>query len=215
MFPRFESKGRRPRVVAVGGSLSETSSTQKALQLLLDHAAKAGCETCLITGPALNLPFYDGLSTGRTEGARHLVEQLRSADGIFIGSPVYHGSISGVVKNALDYAEDLRNDARAYLSGRAVGVLATGGGWQGCVGTLGALRDVVHALRGWNTPFGVPINTQSPSAVFSADGRCVDDLIRRQLAMLADQVVGCLLEATAVSSASGQEIALASESASG
>lgn len=202
MFPRIASQGGRPRVVAVGGSLSESSSTQKALQLLLDHAAKAGCETCLITGPALNLPFYNGLSAGRTEGARHLVEQLRSADGIFIGSPVYHGSISGVVKNALDYAEDLRNDARAYLSGRAVGVLATGGGWQGCVGTLGALRDVVHALRGWNTPFGVPINTQGPSPVFSADGRCLDDLIQRQLTMLAEQVVGCFLKANELSPAS-------------
>jgi FMN reductase len=162
----------------------------------------------------LNLPFYNGLSAGRTEGARHLVEQLRGADGIFIGSPVYHGSISGVVKNALDYAEDLRNDARPYLSGRAVGVLATGGGWQGCVATLGALRDVVHALRGWNTPFGVSINTQSPSPVFGADGRCVDELVQRQLTMLADQVVGCLLEAPAPCSASGQGIALASESAS-
>jgi FMN reductase len=201
MFPRVVSQGRRPRVVAVGGSLSESSSTQKALQLLLDHAAEAGCETCLITGPALHLPFYNGLSAGRTESARYLVEQLRSADGIFIGSPVYHGSISGVVKNALDYAEDLRNDARPYLSGRAVGVLATGGGWQGCVATLSALRDVVHALRGWNAPFGVPINTQSSSPVFSADGRCMDDLIQRQLTMLADQVVGCFLDATALSSA--------------
>jgi FMN reductase len=203
MIPSIGRTRPRPRVVAVGGSLNAASSTQKALQVLLDHAARAGCDTCLITGPVLDLPFYSTSTKGRTEAARFLVEQLRDADGVFIGSPVYHGSISGVVKNALDYAEDLRDDERPYLSGRAVGVLATGGGWQGCVATLGALRDVVHALRGWNTPFGVPINTSVPEPVFASDGRCMDDITERQLALLAEQVVGCLGATTLAKSTSG------------
>jgi FMN reductase len=192
VIPLFEKAGRRPRVVALGGSLHGSSSTQKALQLLLDQAADAGCDTCLITGPALDLPFYScGADKQRTEAARYLVEQLRRADGLYIGSPVYHGSISGVVKNALDYAEDLRDDERAYFSGRAVGALATGGGWQGCVATLGALRDVVHALRGWNTPFGVPIHTGG-EPVFDAEGRCLSESIQRQLTLLGQQVLESL-----------------------
>lgn len=72
MFPRIESTGRRPCIVAVGGSLNESSSTQKALQLLLDHAAEAGCETCLIAGRALDLPFYGSRPGERTDGARSL-----------------------------------------------------------------------------------------------------------------------------------------------
>src|SRR5204863_6434613 len=34
--------------------------------------------------------------------------------------------------------------------GRPVGSVATGAGWQGAVNTLTALRNIVHALRGWN-----------------------------------------------------------------
>ena len=130
MIPLFERAGRRPLVVALGGSLHGSSSTQKALQLLLDQAADAGCDTCLITGQALDLPFYTYGADKRTEAARYLVDKLRRADGLYIGSPVYPGSISGVVTNALDYAEDMRDDERADFSGRAVGSLTTGGGWQ-------------------------------------------------------------------------------------
>jgi len=191
MSPLFEKAGQRPRVVALGGSLHASSSTQKALQLLLNQAAEAGCETCLITGEALDLPFYSQGAGQRTDKARFLVEQLRRADGLYIGSPVYHGSISGVVKNALDYAEELRGDERTYFSGRAVGVLTTGGGWQGCVATLGALREVVHALRGWNTPFGVPIHTGG-EPVFDAEGRCLSDSTQRQLELLGQQVLDSL-----------------------
>ena len=191
MIPLFERAGRRPLVVALGGSLHGSSSTQKALQLLLDQAADAGCDTCLITGQALDLPFYTYGADKRTEAARYLVDKLRRADGLYIGSPVYHGSISGVVKNALDYAEDLRDDERAYFSGRAVGSLTTGGGWQGCVGTLGALRDVVHALRGWNTPFGVPIHAGG-EPVFDSEGRCLSESIQRQLTLLGQQVLDSL-----------------------
>ena len=78
---------------------------------------------------------------------------------MIVASPGYHASISGMVKNALDYLEDLREDPRPYLSARAVGCIATGAGWQATVSTLAALRAIVHSLRGWPTPLGAAINT--------------------------------------------------------
>jgi len=97
---------------------------------VLNAAQRLGARINLISGPLLHLPLYQPENPERGESARFLVAELALADGIIIGSPGYHGSISGLVKNALDYAEDLRTDARPYFSGRAVGCIATAGGLE-------------------------------------------------------------------------------------
>jgi FMN reductase len=177
-----------PYVVAVGGALRPGSSTEKAMRVALAAAERAGARTKLISGDALNLPMYQPDNFERSDLARALVSELRLADGIILGSPGYHGSISGFVKNALDYAEDLRADPRPYFTGRAVGCIATAGGWPGAVHTLGALRDIVHALRGWPTPMGAAINTSEKA--FDADGKCISPKVAETLEMIAMEVVG-------------------------
>jgi FMN reductase len=154
---------------------------------VLHATQRAGARIHLISGSLLQLPLYQPENPGRSEGARTLVAELASADGIIIGSPGYHGSISGLVKNALDYAEDLRTDARPYFSGRAVGCIATAGGWPGAINTLGALRDIVHALRGWPTPLGAAIN--SAETVFDQEGRCLIPRVAQVLDSMAAEVM--------------------------
>ncbi|SFH69456.1 NADPH-dependent FMN reductase [Albimonas pacifica] len=179
---------RKPLIVGLGGTLRDFSSTEKALRIALDAAEAEGCETVLIAGRALDLPPYSPEDERRSDEASRMIEAIRRSDGVILGSPGYHGGMSGLVKNAIDYIEDLRTDARPYLEGRAVGAVATGGGWQGAVTTMNALRDVVHALRGWNTPLGVAVNTAEP--VFGPDGGCEDAKIRGQLEALGRQVAG-------------------------
>lgn len=174
-------------VVGMGGTLNRHSSTQKAIALALQSAAAGGAETALFAGPDLDLPHYDPSAVVRCERAVALVSALRRADAIIVGSPSYHGSITGLVKNALDYAEDLRGDARPYFDRRVVGCIATAGGWQGAVNTLAALRNVVHALRGWNTPMGVVINTSE--GPFDEQGRCVHPRIAEMLATMGRQIL--------------------------
>jgi len=154
---------------------------------VLSAAQRRGARTKLISGALLQLPLYQPDNPERGEGARFLVAELALADGIVLGSPGYHGSISGLVKNALDYAEDLRSDSRPYFSGRAVGCIATAGGWPGAVNTLGALRDIVHALRGWPTPLGAAIN--ATENVFDAQGLCLVPRIAQILDLMADEVL--------------------------
>lgn len=92
------------------------------------------------------------LGSARTEMPPLFISSSRRADEIIIGSVGYHGSISGLIKNALDYAEDMAGDEWPYFHGRPVVAIATGAGWQGAVMTLTALRSIVHALRGWKSP---------------------------------------------------------------
>jgi FMN reductase len=106
---------------------------------------------------------------------------------LIVASPGYHGGVSGLVKNALDLLEDLRDDERPYLDGRGVGCITTAAGWQACVSTLAALRSIVHALRGWPTPLGATLNTSE--GVFDPTGACTDPKVFNQLAMVGRQVV--------------------------
>jgi len=176
-----------PYIVAVGGTLRANSSTERAMRHVLGAVERAGARTKLISGNALQLPLYQPDNPERSSAARSLVAELALADGIILGSPGYHGSISGLVKNALDYAEDLRADVRPYFSGRAVGCIATAGGWPGAVNTLGALRDIVHALRGWPTPIGAAIN--SAEKIFDDQGVCQVPRIVEMLDLMAGEVM--------------------------
>jgi len=95
--------------------------------------------------------------------------------------------VSGLVKNALDYLEELRGDQRPYLDGRAVALVAVARGWQASVATLGTLRQVVHALRGWPTPLGLSIN--SSANTFDDAGRTDDHSTAGAIGVMAGQLV--------------------------
>lgn len=176
----------RPLVVGIGGTTAAGSSTERALEIALRSAAAHGVATRLFGGEALSaLPLYKpGAERGGQETA--LVEAVRQASGIIIASPGYHGSVSGLVKNAIDLLEETAKDARVYLSDVPVGLIATAYGWQATGSTVAALRSIVHALRGWPTPFAAAIN--SAQCRLDAEGGCSDAAVADQLTMVGRQV---------------------------
>jgi FMN reductase len=180
---------RAVTIVGIGGTTRANTSTQLALRVALAEAERLGASVRLFGGTDLAcLPAFEPERTEVPEQAVPLIEAVRAADGLVIASPGYHGSISGLVKNALDYVEYLREDARPYFSGRGVGCIATGAGWQGAVSTLIALRSVVHSLRGWPTPLGGAVNSAEP--VFDkATGEVVSERVRQQLEIVGREVV--------------------------
>ena len=131
--------------------------------------------------------MYAPHTLGRTDKAVALVDALREADAVIVGSPGYHGAVSGLVKNALDYLEDLRDGPRAYLDNTPWGAISCAYGWQAAVGTLGQLRVIGHALRAWPTPLGVAVN--SAEDIWDTTGELADPTVRNQLEMLAAQVL--------------------------
>ena len=179
---------RPPLIVGLGGTTASGSATERVLRASLDATAALGALTLLLAGSDLDLPMYAPGWAGRHPRARALVDALAAADGVIVASPAYHGTISGLVKNALDHAEDLRCAERPYLEGRAVGCIAVAGGAQAGATTLAALRSVAHALRGWPTPLGIAVDTSD--RVFDDAGAVDDAVVLGRLDLLADQVVG-------------------------
>ena len=148
-------------------------------------AQEQGAEVELFDGASIHLPMYEPESPVRSEGAERLIAALRRANGVILATPCYHGSISGLVKNALDYTEDMSRDPEPYLDGRAVGLIVCGHGWQSTGVVLSAFRSIVHALRGWPTPMGAAINCSG--GIFK-EGRCSDTHALVQLEMVGRQV---------------------------
>ncbi|MFM9977784.1 MAG: NADPH-dependent FMN reductase [Sphingomonadaceae bacterium] len=176
-----------PLIVGLGGTMTSNSSSERVMRHVLAQCAAAGAETLAFDGTALDMPMY-GYGTPRTEKALALIDGLRRADGIVLSSPGYHGTVSGLIKNALDYVEDMAKDTRPYFEGRAVGLVAVAAGWQATGTTLATMRSIVHALRGWPTPMAVTVNSAMP--VFGEGGTIADAALRNQLDILARQVTG-------------------------
>ena len=176
-----------PLVVGIGGTIGRVASTERALRIALDAAGEQGFRTRLFGGVEMaRLPLYDPRSTERTTEEREFVDCVRQASAVIIASPGYHGSISGVVKNALDLLEETARDPRPYLSDMPVGLIATAFGWQATGSTIAALRSIVHALRGWPTPFAAAINTQITK--FDDQGGATDPIVVEQLCLVGKQV---------------------------
>jgi FMN reductase len=196
----------RPLVVGIGGTTRESSSSAAALAISLEGARRAGAEVLAVDGRKLAaLGSYDPDQPVPLEGPRaEYVDLIRRADAVVIASPGYHGSVSGLVKNALDMLEDLRDDERPYLSGRAVGCIGTAYGWQAAVGTLAALRSIGHALRGWPTSLGVALNAAETH--FAGDGTTDDPHALAQLELMGRQVVELANALTSLPAGGGTQV---------
>jgi FMN reductase len=177
----------QPLVVGLGGTLRANSSTERALRHCLAAVERRGGRTQLYCGEDIDLPMYRPHELARTPKAAELVNALRAADAVVVSSPGYHGGVSGLVKNALDYIEDLRDEPRVYLDNTPWGCITCAYGWQAAVGTLSQLRGIGHALRAWPTPLGVAINSADP--IWDETGELTDPAVRNQLDLLAEQLL--------------------------
>lgn len=140
-------------LVGLGGTLREQSLSRAALLAALNIASRQGAQTELLDLRALNLPMYVpdwGLSDYPREhqpAIERFIESCRMAKAMVWASPTYHGTVSGVFKNALDFIELLSDDTPAYLSGKAVGLISINDSK-----TFSAMSNSVHELQAWLAP---------------------------------------------------------------
>jgi FMN reductase len=174
-----------PLIVGLGGSLRARSYSRLALQTALAMTAEQGAEVELLDVKELDLPmFYPDMPVGaysvfQQPAIVRLVETCRRADAMIWASPTYHGTVSGVVKNALDFLELLSDDDPPYLTGRAVGLIAVSD-----QSTFPAMIEAVYELRAWLTPTRVTVNRRDFDAEHTLVNERVEHRLRRMVGEL-------------------------------
>ena len=158
-----------PHVVAVCGSLRDESRTRIATNIALTAAAEAGATTELVDLRSYNLPSLNAVKAEVTD-AETIRKTIARADSVLLGTPNYHGSYSGALKNTLDYC------GRDEFEGTTVGLLEVAAGeFPGSA--LTHLRTVGRTLRAWVVPTEVAI--PNSHVVVAKDGISDSDIAER------------------------------------
>jgi FMN reductase len=175
-----------PTLILLGGSLREHSRSRALLRTSLTLAKERGIDAELLDLLELDLPMFlpdrtlEDYPVEKQDRIAHLLAAYRRAHAMIWACPTYHGTVSGVFKNALDFAELLADDARPYLQGCAVGIIAVND-----TTTLTAMSHCVHELRAWLAPTQIMATGKS----FSKMQELIDDSVKKRLARQVDELV--------------------------
>jgi len=132
-----------PRILAFAGSTRKESWNKKLIPIAAAGARAAGAEVTLIDLRDFPMPLYDGdleAAEGLPPKAKEFKRLMLGNQGLLISSPEYNSSISGVLKNALDWASrsEPGESALAAFAGKGAGLVSAS------TGALGGLRGLVH-----------------------------------------------------------------------
>ncbi|MCB9851566.1 MAG: NAD(P)H-dependent oxidoreductase [Phycisphaerales bacterium] len=183
---------RRPKILAFAGSMREDSYNKKLVKAAAEGARKAGADVTYIDLREFELPMYDGdieAAGGLPGGAKRLKTIMKDHDGLLIASPEYNSSISGALKNAIDWASRPATKDEPPLdcfAGKTAALLAAS------PGALGGLRGLVHlrSILGNIRVIVIPDQKAIPKAheVFDAEGRIKDDATRESVENIAAEL---------------------------
>ena len=177
-----DQDGNRVFVVGICGSIRSGSYTRLAVQIALQGAQEVGVQTRLIDLKDYHLVFCDGKEDESTfpEDVFKLRREVSQAGGIILGTPEYHGGVSGVLKNALDLM------GFDEIEGKMIGLVGVSGGELGAVHALNSLRAVGRALHAWV----IPEQASIPEAwkVFDESGNLKDSDLEKRVKEVGRQV---------------------------
>jgi arsenic resistance protein ArsH len=137
-----------------------------------------------------HIPFFEYPKGDTPEPVKKMCEAFCKADVHVWLTPLYHGSMTGVMKNTLDWLEMTSKFSNPYLTGKVVALVSWGDGSQAMQG-INAMDAVAKALRAWVLPFSVPIMKEHlydpESKDFTASYKNKFD---RMIALLGDARIG-------------------------
>ena len=181
------------KITAFAGSTRAGSLNKKLIALAADAARAAGATVTVVDLRDLALPLFDGDledAGGLPEGAKKLKALLRESDGLLIASPEYNSSVTGVLKNAIDWASRAESDDEPPLAAFRGKVAAL---CSASPGALGGLRGLVH-LRAILGNIGVivlpdQVCISAAHEAFDEAGKLKDERKAKQIAAQARGLV--------------------------
>lgn len=169
----------KPKILALAGSTRSESFNKKVSKIAAEAAKETGADVTWIDLRDFPMPLYDGdleEKEGLPQKAKELKQLFIASDGFLIASPEYNSSISGVLKNAIDWVSRTESDDEPDLiafKGKAASIMSVS------VGQLGGLRGLV-TLRSILGNIGVlvlPDQKSLPKAqdCFDASGKLTSE----------------------------------------
>lgn len=163
------------RVLGIGSSLRDKASSTTALSVALNLASKYGAETRLIDLRQNKLPLYDPGENNSGLEIKKIKDDVTWADALILSTPDYHGSMSGAMKNFLDYFW-------AEFAGKTFGYICAS--HEKGLTAMDQMRTAIRQCYGWSMPYGVSI---TDSEDFT-DGK-MNPKLESRLDMLARDLV--------------------------
>ena len=140
------------KLLGVGSSFRKNSSSNKILKMVLEKAQRYGADTSMIELSKINLPIFNpNKPIEISEDIKNINEQIVNADGFILATPDYHGSMSGGLKNFLDYYW-------YEFSGKIFGYIVSS--HEKGLTVMDHMRTTIRQCYGWSLPYGLSINTE-------------------------------------------------------
>ena len=174
------------KVVAISGSLRLDSYNRKALRVAEGFASEAGTSVEEVSLKELNLPLYDGdiEARGFPESVQTFKSVVESSDVLLIASPEYNHSISGALKNAIDWLSRGKNS----LDGKTAAIFGASPGLFGTMRGQAHLRQILAALN-VTTASQPQVFIRLANEAFNSDGSLQDVKLHNQLKQLINKTI--------------------------
>jgi NAD(P)H-dependent FMN reductase len=168
--------GLKLNVLGVGSSMRQGSYSTTALNMILDMAKGNEAETKLLDLRQTNLPMLYAAKDD-THEIGQVTELVEWADAYILATPDYHGSMSGSLKNFLDYFW-------SEFAGKTFGYIVAS--HEKGLTVMDQMRTAVRQCYGWSIPYGISIN---PEDDFNDKKVVINRKLWSRLDMLARDLV--------------------------
>lgn len=140
------------RVLVLVGNRAKQSTTRIVLERCVTILTEAGAGVDVFDCAHEDLPLFDVQSAYSNENYSALKARVVSADVLVIGTPDYHGSMSGATKNFLDHFW------KEYAGKLFVSIV---GSFEKGLTVHDQIRTVTRQCYAWSLPYGISFHEKS------------------------------------------------------